>query len=348
MFKDRKVLIFGGTGQDGSLLASYLVDELDYNAENITVTTTSLSESNLFRLQYFKLIGRVNLRQYSMDADDPTDIIQSSNPDYVYLLSGSPYTTSSIATVAQTSLTNTYGFSRIIESLRDCSPDSSIFIAGSSEMYGSGPSSDISVGIESNNLCMPTNPYGASKLYQYHLANQYREYYGLDISYGILFNHESELRGRQFVSKKIVSNLVRYKLTQNHKFSMGNLSSERDWSSASDFVRGFATITENRSNKAYIFSSGTKISVRDFVIATTELLELPCHFEGLYLSEKLICDVTGKTILDVSTRYYRTNDTKPLFGDSSPLMTEHNWERKYPLNRLIQTMIKFEFDRQQR
>lgn len=342
------VLIFGGSGQDGVLLANFLINKPTNNNLSLTLTTTSSSEAHLYRLTHLGIRDKVSVRQYRMEVDDPTPIILDCNPDYCYIICGYTNTASSIGQISSTSLSNVYGFSRILEALKDVSPETSIFVAGSSEMYGSGPSSDIPVTSTHNNSCFPTNPYGITKLYQYHLVQQFREFYKLDISFGVLFNHESELRGRQFVTKKITSNLVRYKLFSGHSFSVGNLSSARDWSSAKDFVRGFSLITEKRSNNNYIFASGHTTSVRTVLLSTAEQLNLRCHLEGIGLEEKLICNDTGHVIANVSPRYYRTNDTQPLYGDSTPLQNEYGWKANYTIEKIIAEMISYEYNCQRR
>lgn len=338
----RRVLIFGGSGQDGSLLAFYLLSNESYANSQIYVSATSLTETNLFRLRHLEILDKVHLFKFDMLCDDPSSIVQESDPDQVYILSGLTNTADSITSISLTAGVNVFGFSRILESLKKYSPETSIFVAGSSEMYGNGPISTSAVTLDSNNTCIPTNPYGLSKLYQYHLVNQYRSFYSLDISYGILFNHESELRGRQFVTKKIVRNMTRFKYDSCHTFSLGNLSSARDWSSARDFVQAFEMLVDLRANSSYIFASGTLTTVREFLSLTAECLAINCHFEGSGLDELLICDTTGRCIASVSPRYYRTNDTKSLYGDPSRLTSEFCWKPTQSLISLINHMVKYE------
>jgi len=337
-----KILIFGGSGQDGALLAFYLKNHEIYSQAEISVTTTNSSKSNLFRLSELNLLDCLTLYTFHMGIDDPSLIIQESNPDQIYILAGSTNTASSISNISDTALVNVLGFSRILEAIKDYSPGASTFVAGSSEMYGSGPNSDVPVQLLENNRCIPSNPYGLSKLYQYQLTRQYREFFNLDITCGILFNHESEYRGRRFVTKKIVQNMVKFKTCHSHTFALGNLSSARDWSSAKDFVRAFVCTTESRSRRDHIIASGTTTTVRQFLLSTASHLDIKCHLEGTGLEERLICDQSGHIIATVSPRYFRTNDTKCLFGDPSCLLKQYNWSPKYSIDDLIYEMVNYE------
>ena len=335
-----RVLIFGGTGQDGALLAESILKHCSTDNVLVVSTTTSNVRSNLWRLEHLGITERVKIYRFDMTEDDPVEIIREVSPTKIYILAGQTNTANSISAITMTAQINVYGFSRILEAIKEWSPEAAVFIAGSSEMFGNGPNSKELVSLEENCKCEPRNPYGITKLYQYHLIRQYREFYKLRITAGILFNHESEFRGRQFVSKKITRNIAKYKLDNSHTFSLGNMSSMRDWSCARDFVRGFQDVINKSGSGDYIFASGILHSVRDFVSKTCEAADLQVSIEGEGMEEKVIDIKNGNIIADVSPRYFRTNDTHALRGDSSKLRERFGWEPTRKLSNLVCRMFE--------
>jgi GDPmannose 4,6-dehydratase len=240
---------------------------------------------------------------------------------------------------------NIIGNTHVLEAIRQVCPEARAVFSGSSEMYGNS-TNDSEALICLHSPCAPVNPYGSSKLCNYFLVKQFREFFHLSLSTAVFFNHESELRGRSFVTKKITRNLAQYSIDKSHSFSLGNLNNSRDWSSAKDFVSAvWRLVNSKHIGKDYIFASGSLHTVREFILTTCDSLALSVAFEGVGLDERLVCQRTGHTIISVSPRYFRENDCIGLAGDVVPLLMDLSWNPSFTFESLVNNMI--EFDRNQ-
>lgn len=309
----RKVLITGVAGQDGSLLAEKLLAE----GAEVVGTFRRGSEGNHWRLKELGIQENLTLVEYS-SGSNPLELLRLLGGGFteIYHLAGDSFTADSFRHPFKTIHTNLVGVTELLESIRDTDVDSKIFIASSSEMFGSQPHGKQRVSETSSRN--PVNPYGISHSAILDLSKFFRDVYKLSVSTGILFNHESEFRGPQFLSRKITSGLARLKIYGGAPLQLGNLNAKRDWGSAREYVGFFQKILSVAPDD-FLICTGKSISVRELFIYCCNKVGFRPEFSGAGTEEICVDSNTGQVLMMVSEKYYRPIETSNLVGDNSKL-----------------------------
>jgi GDPmannose 4,6-dehydratase len=336
-------LITGVTGQDGAYLSEFLLKK-GYIVHGLKRRTSSF---NTQRLEH--LFKKRNFILHFGDMTDSTNLIRLINeiqPDEIYNLAAMSHVKVSFEMPEYTINTDGMGTLRILEAIRILGLENKtkIYQASTSELYGKVKEVPQSESTPFN----PRSPYAAAKLYAYWISVNYREAYKIFACNGILFNHESPLRGETFVTRKITMAVARIVLGIQEKLFLGNLNSKRDWGHAKDYVRMMWMILQHNSAEDWVIATGKMYSVRDFVEMSFDVLGITIEFKGSGVNETAIiksCDnidyklEIGKEILSVDERYFRPTEVDLLVGDASKAKKVLGWEPEYTLKDLVKEMI---------
>tara|TARA_B100001559_G_scaffold317531_1_gene322917 strand:+ start:630 stop:1607 length:978 start_codon:yes stop_codon:yes gene_type:complete len=311
----KRALIIGITGQDGVYLADFLLQK----GYEVIGTFRRTSHRSLERLESFKMIDKVEL--VKMDLTDQISInktIKNAQADEIYNLGAQSFVGASFDQPILTSNINGLGPLRVFETVKELSPDSKIYQASSSEMFGN--SNEIK---NEDSRMYPASPYGISKVYAHKTAQHYREAYDMFISCGILFNHESPFRGLEFVTRKITYTIARILKNKRDKITLGNINSKRDWGFAGDYVKAMWLMLQQQKPTDYVIATGESHSVEDFLEKAFEYVGIDNWKKHVEISEKLI----------------RPQDIDNLIGDSSKAKKELGWTPTISYEELVKMMI---------
>jgi len=336
----KRVLITGVAGQDGALLADNLIKK----GISVSGTFRRGSANNLWRLKELGIEEEVDLHEYVIGSN-PLEFaaIVKNSFDEIYHLAGDSFTADSFRHPLKTLTTNLTGCLEVLEACRDFSPESKIFLACSSEIFGETPVD--STMLDEKSPRAPKNPYGVSQSAVLELGNLFRESYGLFISTGILFNHESHLRGTQFLTRKISEGVAKLKLGSGEAIELGNLDSQRDWGDASEFVELFQSLLKINVAGNFIVSTQKLVSVRELATVCLQEAGFDPVFEGEGVSEICIDRKSNKKLLQVNLKYFRTNETPPLLGSNSKLKEYTGANPSNSILDLIRTMYRIDVER---
>lgn len=331
----KKALITGISGQDGSYLAQLLLEKgyKVYGADRRRV------DSDYWRLKYLGINNDVehvymDLLEYS----NIFNVIKNINPDEIYNLGAQSFVGSSFSQPILTSNINSLGCLRILESIRIINPECKFYQASTSEMFGKVQE----VPQNEETTLYPRSPYGVSKVYSHYMVKNYRESYNLFACSGILFNHESPLRGREFVTKKITSTVARIKYGLEDKLSIGNLEAKRDWGFAKDYVKGMYLMLQAKSPDDFVLSTGKTVKVRDFVEKSFKYVGIDICWEGTGINERGIDSKTGNVLIEINEKFFRPAEVDLLLGDSSKAEKVLGWKAETDLDELIKVMMEFD------
>lgn len=333
-----KALITGVSGQDGAYLSKFLLDK-GYEVHGLQ--RRSASNEN-YRLKYLNIYEEINFSM--IDLCEHTSVnayIEHSQFDEIYNLGAQSFVGTSFDNIITTSHTNSIAVANILESIRRYSPKTKFYQASTSEMFGKVTETPQK---ETTSL-YPRSPYGVSKVYAHFMTMNFRESFGLHASSGILFNHESPLRGNEFVTKKIVSNLCQQKINNGPCLSLGNIEAERDWGYAGDYVEAMYLMLQQDEADDYVIGTGITTTVRDFCNLTLKKLNIDYHWEGSGLDEQCIRNDNGKTIINISPEFFRPAEVDLLLADPSKAEKCLNWKAKTSLNDLVGMMVDYELDK---
>ena len=311
----KRALIMGITGQDGVYLADFLLQK----GYEVIGTFRRTSHRSLERLESFKMIDKVEL--VKMDLTDQISInktIKNAQADEIYNLGAQSFVGASFDQPILTSNINGLGPLRVFETVKELSPDSKIYQASSSEMFGN--SNEIK---NEDSRMYPASPYGISKVYAHKMAQHYREAYDMFISCGILFNHESPFRGLEFVTRKITYTIARILKNKRDKITLGNINSKRDWGFAGDYVKAMWLMLQQQKPTDYVIATGQSHSVEDFLEKAFEYVGIDNWKKHVEISEKLI----------------RPQDIDNLIGDSSKAKKELGWTPTISYEELVKMMV---------
>ena len=271
-----------------------------------------------------------------MDALNVYDVIISGNFDEIYNLAALSSVGASWDFPIQTSQVDALGPLYILDAIRRSGKPTKFYQASTSEMYGL-----IQEPIQNEQTPFyPRSPYGVSKLFAHSMTVNYRESYGMHCSSGILFNHESPLRGREFVTKKITMQLSEIKLGLREKLSLGNLNAKRDWGYAKEYVVGMHLMLQQSQGDDYVLATGSTTTVRDFVKFAANVLEMDIKFEGSGQNEVGYIPETGRIIVDVSKEFFRPAEVDVVLGDASKAKKILNWSAKTSVQELAAIMAE--------
>jgi GDPmannose 4,6-dehydratase len=264
------------------------------------------------------------------------EIFQAIRPDHVYNLAGESFVADSFKYPSVTLEVNTRGTLNILDAARLMSPESRLFFASSSEIFGRN---GVAHPCNETTACSPSNPYGITKLAAQNFVNLYRESYGLFACSGILFNHEGPLRGRAFVTRKITFNIARLKLQGGPPIELGDMNAARDWGSADDYVEAMRVMLAQPKAKDMVIASGRLTTVREFLRMASIAVGFDPVFEGEGIAEVCTDRKSGMRLAEVSKAYFRPYDTHSMIGDPSLIESETGWRRKLGLEQMVAEMI---------
>ena len=336
--KKKLAIVTGSSGQDGSYLCELLLKK---NYKVIAADRRSSRDTN-WRHKFLNIDK--NLIYETFDLSDHNSVyrlFKKYKIDEFYNLAAQSFVGTSWATPILTSNTDAMGPLYVLDAIKRSSPHTKFYQASTSEMFGliQEPRQSESTPF------YPRSPYGVAKLFAHSMTVNYRESYGLHASSGILFNHESPLRGVQFVTKKITTQLSEISLGKRDIMFLGNLDSKRDWGYAKEYVEGMWQMLQLKSGDDFVLASGKTSSVREFVNKAAECLDLQLEWDGENLNEKAYVKSTGKQILGIDEKFYRPAEVDVLLGDPKKAKDILGWESQTDLADLAKIMVKFDYDR---
>ena len=335
----KRALITGVTGQDGSYLAEFLLQK-GYEVHGIK-RRSSLFNTN--RVDHLFQDPHERPLKFLLHYGDMTDstslirVIQQVKPDEIYNLAAQSHVAVSFEEPEYTANADALGALRLLAAIRilGLTKKTRFYQASTSEMYGQAA---VSPQDESTPFA-PCSPYGVAKLYAYWMTSTYRRAYGLYACNGILFNHESPVRGGTFVTRKITRALARIKLGLQEKLYLGNLDARRDWGHARDYVEMQWLMLQQPKPDDYVIATGVRHSVREFVERAAKILELPLSWKGKGAKERGVTR-GGRTIVAISERYLRPTDINDLVGDSRKAREALGWKPRTTFDELVGEMVR--------
>jgi GDPmannose 4,6-dehydratase len=328
-----RALITGITGQDGTYLANFLLDK-NYEVYGM------YRRGSLDVLERIgELKDRIHLVEGDLiDSTSLTRIIRDTQPTEVYNLASQSFVPASwtqpIATAEMTGL----GAAKLLETIRLIKPDTKYYQASSSEMFGKVQE----VPQTEETPFYPRSPYGVAKVFAYWTTVNYRESYGLYACNGILFNHESPKRGKQFVTRKITHSVAKIKLGYQESFSLGNINAKRDWGYAGDYVEAMWMMLQQKKPKDYVISTGETHSVGEFVEESFKAVDMPINWKGKGMNKTGNYD--GKTVISINPKFFRPAEVDLLIGNPEKARSELGWNPKVKFKGLVKMMVESDLE----
>lgn len=343
MKEKRKIsLITGVTGQDGSYLAELLLDK----GYIVHAIIRRASTFNTERIDH--IIDHERLHLHHGDITDPTNImrlISEVQPDEIYNLAAQSHVKVSFEVPHYTAQVDALGTLSILEAMRTHCPTAKFYQASTSELYGGLEyNKNENAMYDENSPFHPRSPYGVAKLYAYWIIKNYRESYGLFACNGILFNHESERRGKTFVTRKITTNMAQIKKGKRDVLKIGNLDAERDWGHAKEYVNGMFLMLQQDKPQDFVLATGKTYKVRTFIEMAAKHLGWEIEWKGEGVDEKGYDKESGKLLVEVDPKYFRPAEVDRLIGDPSKARDILGWEAKIDLNELVERMVKYDLE----
>ena len=339
--KKKIALIFGITGQDGAYLAEFLLKK-NYTVHGVKRRSSSF---NTGRIDHLYQDPHEKKRKFILHYGDITDaisvssIIKNIKPDEIYNLAAQSHVAVSFEVPEYTASADGIGALRILEAIKfhGFEKKTKFYQAGTSEMFGKVAE----IPQTEKTPFYPRSPYGVAKVYAHWITINYREAYKIFACNGILFNHESPVRGETFVTKKIIMGLCRIKIGKQKKLFLGNLSAKRDWGHAKDYVVAMWKMLQKKKPQDYVISTGKQYSVKDFINFSLKELNIRYHWKGKGINEQCFND-KGDCIIECDKEYFRPLEVDTLLGNSSKARKELNWKPKFNITDLVKEMIKVE------
>jgi GDPmannose 4,6-dehydratase len=341
----KRALITGITGQDGSYLAEFLLGK-GYEVHGIVRACSSFNRGRIDHLttpdKYTDIIQENPILWHGdlKDSSSIEKIIGKVKPDEIYNLAAQSHVRISFDIPEDTTEIISLGTLRLLEAMRHICPDSKFYQASSSEMFGKVAETPQT---EKTPL-HPRSPYACAKVHAHNLVVNYREAYGLHASNGILFNHESERRGENFVTRKITRNLTRIKVGTQKKISLGNLNAERDWGYSGDYVKAMWMMLQKDKPDDYVIGTGEKHSVREFLEEVARNLDMNIVSNGMKDVDEKYFDEKGNVVVDINPSYFRPTEVDSLLANSEKARIELGWEPKIKFKELARKMTEYDFD----
>jgi GDPmannose 4,6-dehydratase len=346
----KTALITGITGQDGSYLAELLLSK-GYNVHGIKRRSSSINSDRIDHLFFEKSVAdRFHLHYGDLnDASNLLHIIQKVQPDEIYNLAAQSHVMVSFETPEYTSNSDAIGVLRLLESIRILGMEKKVrfYQASTSEMFGKVQETPQ----KETTPFYPRSPYGVAKLYGYWITVNYREAYNIFAVNGILFNHESPVRGENFVTRKITIGVAQIALGSDEVLLLGNLDAKRDWGHAKDYVEGMWMMLQHSQPEDFVMATGITTTVRDFVIMAFSELGIEIEFSGKGIDEKAVvvkCNnplyqvPAGKQVVGINSKYFRPTEVDLLIGDATKARTVLGWKPQYTLPMLVKEMMERE------
>ncbi len=335
----KRALITGITGQDGAYLAEFLLGK-GYEVHGIKRRASSFNTARVDHLYKDPHEKDVRFFMHYGDLTDATNlirIIQEVQPEEIYNLAAQSHVMVSFETPEYTANADALGALRILEAIRilKLEKKTRFYQASTSELFGKVRE----VPQNENTPFYPRSPYGVAKLYSYWITINYREAYGIYACNGILFNHESPIRGETFVTRKITRAMARIKLDLQECLYIGNLDAKRDWGHAADYVEMQWLMLQQQEPEDFVIATGKQHSVKDVIETSARQLGISIHWEGKGVEEKGINEENNKTIVAVDAGYFRPTEVDNLLGDASKAKEKLGWEPRISFEQLISEMV---------
>jgi GDPmannose 4,6-dehydratase len=339
----KKALISGITGQDGAYLAELLLSK-EYE---VTGTYRRASSVNFWRIEELGIQNHPNLRLLEYDLTDASAsirLIDTVMPDEVYNLAAQSFVAVSFEQPLTTTKITGLGAVHLLEAIRIVNPKIRFYQASTSEMFGKV----VCIPQAEDTPFYPRSPYGVAKLYAHWMTVNYRESYEIFAASGILFNHESPLRGREFVTRKITDSVAKILQGKLEVLELGNLDAKRDWGYAREYVDGMWRMLQTDMPDTFVLATNRAESVRDFVAMAFKAIDVGVRWSGNGDSEIGRCGKTGKLLVRVCPKYYRPAEVQLLIGDASKARRELGWEATTTLETLCKVMVESDLLRNER
>ena len=335
----KTALITGITGQDGSYLAELLLAK-GYAVHGIKRRSSSFNSARIDHLYQDPHEGDVKLKLHYGDMTDATNlirIVQETQPDEIYNLAAQSHVQVSFETAEYTANADAIGTLRLLEAVKllGLGQKTRFYQASTSELYGKVQE----VPQKETTPFYPRSPYAAAKLYAFWITVNYREAYGMHASNGILFNHESPVRGETFVTRKITRAVSAIKLGLQEKLFLGNIDAKRDWGHARDYVEGMWRIVQHETPEDFVLATGKTVSVREFVELAFAEVDIKIVWKGQGVDEKGIDAKSNAVVVEIDPRYFRPTEVDLLIGDASKAKRLLGWEAKTTLHQMVREMM---------
>ena len=336
----KKAIITGITGQDGAYLAELLLQK----GYSVYGTYRRSSSMNFWRIEELGIVNNPNLHLVEYDLNDQTSnirLLQTIEPDEIYNLAAQSFVGVSFDQPIYTAQTTGIGALHLLEAIRIVNPKIKFYQASTSEMFGKVQETPQT----EKTPFYPRSPYGFSKLFAHWATINYRESYDIFGVSGILFNHESPLRGREFVTRKITDSVAKIHLGKLDKIELGNLDAERDWGFAKEYVEGMYKMLQYKNAETFVLATNNTNTVRKFVELSFKNIEIDIEWKGKNEEEKGYCSKTGKLLINVNPQFYRPAEVDMLIGDYSKAKNLLNWQPKTGLEELCSKMVEMDITR---
>ena len=334
----KTALITGVSGQDGAYLSKLLLKK----GYRVIGGERRSASGSLWRLKDLNIENDVEITDFELS--EFTNIyrtIEKYKPNEIYNLAAQSFVGASFEMPTMTSDITGLGVSRILEAIRQINPGIKFYQASSSEMFGKVSETPQT----ENTPFYPRSPYGIAKLFGHWMTINYKEAYNIFACSGILFNHESPLRGEQFVTKKITMGLSKIKLGLIEYLELGNLDSKRDWGYAGDYVEAMYLMLQNDKPDNYVISTGETFSVKDFINTSCNELQIDIEWQGSGIDETAIDKKTGKSIIRINPKFYRPTEVDLLQGNSTKAKKMLKWKPKTNFYELVSKMIEYDYNK---
>jgi len=328
------------TGQDGAYLVDFLLNE----GYKVFGTYRRNSSTNFWRLEEVGCLEHPNFELVEYDLNDLSSsisLIKNCKPDEVYNLAAQSFVGVSFTQPLATALTTGIGPVHLLEAIRWIDTDIKFYQASTSEMFGlvqAVPQSE-------DTPFYPRSPYGVAKLYAHWMTVNYRESYDIFGASGILFNHESPLRGKEFVTRKISDHVAKISLGMIDKMELGNMDAKRDWGYAKEYVEGMWRMLQADKPDTFVLATNRTETVRDFVTMAFKSVDIELEFEGEGINEVARNKKTGQTVVSINEKFYRPAEVDILLGDPAKAKKVLGWEPKTTLEQLCDLMVQADLER---
>ena len=338
----KKAIVTGITGQDGAYLAQFLLQK----GYKVYGTHRRTSSVNFWRIEELGIDADRNLELVEYDLTDQAAsirLVEQTQPDEIYNLAAQSFVGVSFEQPLTTAHITGLGCVHLLEAIRIINPKIKFYQASTSEMFGLVQE----IPQTEKTPFYPRSPYGAAKLYAHWMCVNYRESYNIFATSGILFNHESPLRGKEFVTRKITDAVAKIKLGKQEHLELGNMDAKRDWGYAKDYVEGMYLMLQASQPDTFVLATNRTQTVRDFVTLAFKAADIELEFRGKAEDEVAIDRATQKIVVKVNPKFYRPAEVDLLIGDPQKAKDLLNWEPKTSLEQLCEMMVKEDLRRNQ-
>jgi len=336
----KKAIVTGITGQDGAYLAELLLEK----GYKVYGTYRRTSSVNFWRIEELAISGHENLELIEYDlTDEGTSIrmLKDIMPDEIYNLAAQSFVGVSFEQPQTTAQITGMGPLNLLEAIRIINPRIKFYQASTSELFGKVQE----IPQKESTPFYPRSPYGVAKLFAHWSTINYRESYNIFACSGILFNHESPLRGKEFVTRKITDTVAKIKLGLQERLELGNMDAKRDWGYAKEYVEGMYLMLQQDIPKDYVLATGKTHKVREFVEEAFSAVDINLEWSGVGVDEVGKDKATGKIVVSINPKFYRPSEVELLIGDATKAKVDLNWQAKTTLSELCSMMVHSDLER---